>query len=324
MYATLAHNPSSTVEQILADIVAVITGETDLNNLSSVAVASSELNTTTAAGWTLWDDVSATQKVVRQVVSDDPTKHKYLLFKTSGNNVYMNTYRDWDNVAHTGNQWLSFQQDQGASQFNDRYIASASSEYGTVTCVSSSATHYASQHLYNNEQSLWYPVLVSEHTRDSAWDTVANGYVPVALSNGSNSSPSTMDRYFCLPNGPIDAGTDWDNVNTTYYNHSTASLTTINSIVTASEDSASVVPFRPVGLDANKNEALTLVPLRVVGNSGYHQGGDLTSKCNIWMIGAIGATFNTRILASGAEYRVWPINTTNAAASPARSFAVKV
>lgn len=307
MYATLAHNPSATTEQIFADIVAVATGETDINNLVSVSLVSSSIDATTPAGWTLHDDVSATEKIITAAVTDDPTRSKFIRIYVNASDIQCEVYKSWDAVAHTGVVYNHYNY-AGSSNGVVKSIATTDANFGTVTCLSVSAAHFASSHLYTNEQSSYYPVIITEHNRESPWDTVANGYIPLAICRGDGSTNldwTSIADGWNFPEGPVDASTDWDN-STGFDQRCVGGLNTIGMrSETTSLESCVRIPART--LNSSKQSIIPLQPMRVTGYNGYHLGGNITSKCNIYLTGAINAGWNSKIISGPDEYRVWPI-----------------
>jgi hypothetical protein len=97
------------IAEIGADIVAVLTGETDKNNLvcANIVLANTSITANTPAGWELWDSGWATnQYVLRAPTVDDPTQFKYirLVFSTFSSIYYscvVYGMDSWNNVSHT-------------------------------------------------------------------------------------------------------------------------------------------------------------------------------------------------------------------------------
>lgn len=81
MYATLTFKSTaeSSLGDVVADIVKVLTGETVKANLSAEIVqAGTTIISTVPAGWTVEQNVSATDVVLKSEISDDNTKFKYI------------------------------------------------------------------------------------------------------------------------------------------------------------------------------------------------------------------------------------------------------
>lgn len=324
MYATLAHNPSATINEVLSDIVAVATGETVVSNLLSTSLVSSAINATVPAGWTLHDDVSATEKVITAAITDDPTRSKFIRFYVSGSEIQCQFYKSWDNVAHTGVVYQQYVWG-GSASGTTKSVASIDATFGTVTCISASAAHFASTHLYNNEQTSYHPVIITEHNRESPWDTVANGYIPIATlwgDTGNNGTWTTSHQSWNFPEGPISDTLDWD-YSSGYDSRGVAGLNTVGMRPEAAQmESCLNIPQRM--LDVNKQEMIPLQPIRITGYDGYHIGGNISTKCNMYIVGNLNAGWNSKIISGGVEYRVWPILDTSESTQDQLYLAVKI
>src|SRR5574343_619720 len=88
MYAKLQISGTATAAQVVTDIVAVLTGTTDVNALSAQIVkANSQIISTDPAGWTLVGDYLTTGKVLSAPVADNAAQYKYVAIFTSGTSV---------------------------------------------------------------------------------------------------------------------------------------------------------------------------------------------------------------------------------------------
>ena len=88
MYAKLQISSTATAAQVVTDIVAVLTGTTDVNELSAQIVkANSQIISTDPAGWTLVGDYLTTGKVLSAPVADNASQYKYVAIFTSGTSV---------------------------------------------------------------------------------------------------------------------------------------------------------------------------------------------------------------------------------------------
>lgn len=105
MYATYYYSAAATQANILSDLVAILTGETDKNNLSaSCNKTSTTITATVPAGWTLHDGSSGTnKKVIKALYQGSSTEYKYLeinVYSTTRFTVQM--YETFNNSTHTG------------------------------------------------------------------------------------------------------------------------------------------------------------------------------------------------------------------------------
>lgn len=108
MFATIEWQQNATLNNVLQDITDVITGETDVSNLSAdVVQGNSEISVSISTSpWTLHDDVAGGHKQIRCQQTDSGVfKHIGLHHKsdTLANAMYsISCMDDWNNVTHAG------------------------------------------------------------------------------------------------------------------------------------------------------------------------------------------------------------------------------
>lgn len=103
MYIKYTSTATHTMENVLADLVKLITGTT---NLATLSANCDQANTmiianTIPAGWTLHDDISIYDQVVK-APHESGSIQKYAWLSTGTGYISIKTYQTWDNVAHTG------------------------------------------------------------------------------------------------------------------------------------------------------------------------------------------------------------------------------
>jgi hypothetical protein len=108
MFAKYVYN-AGTQANFLSDIVALMTGESNKNNLSSMCNKdTTTITSTLAAGWTVHDASAGTNKVcVKALLPNSVDTYKYVVIDTN-NATYCRflVYETWDNSAHTGTNLL--------------------------------------------------------------------------------------------------------------------------------------------------------------------------------------------------------------------------
>jgi hypothetical protein len=134
MFALYKHQGAIILDDILNDIMLILTGETDINNLSgtcdpSVSYIKTDIST---SPWTLWDDHNGTEKILRVEQSDDSGRYKYIGLKhnsgiTSSARIAFTVMESWDNGAHTGTNELAADYDK---QKMGVYLAQPPSAFG--------------------------------------------------------------------------------------------------------------------------------------------------------------------------------------------------
>ena len=167
----------ATAADMIADMKYIITGGTDKNALKSNVDKSLTFFDTSVStsNWTLFDNVSTTEFVVRQPVYDDPSKYVYLRISASSpSQLYYQLCEGWNATTHAAIGFATNQHSQSSG-----FQSGAS--YYNVICASDK--HFF-LHCSNGTQS----VLATARTRSALWDTVANGYLPYSLIGGNGSS----------------------------------------------------------------------------------------------------------------------------------------
>lgn len=89
MFAEIAWSGTPSNATFIADIVAVLTGETDTDNLSDDIITGQQgtnIVSTIPAGWEVWDNSTGVndEYVLRAPTIDDPTQYKYCKLKVTG------------------------------------------------------------------------------------------------------------------------------------------------------------------------------------------------------------------------------------------------
>ena len=113
MHATLAFEGASSltagnITLVANDIIAILTGETDKNNLSAMnSPGGTSIASTYPAGWEVWDSDTGVlnEWVLRAPTVDDATQYKYvkLRFFTSSSYMYIeqSIMEDWNPATNT-------------------------------------------------------------------------------------------------------------------------------------------------------------------------------------------------------------------------------
>jgi hypothetical protein len=107
MYAKYAYTAAATVANVMSDLVALLTGESNKANLSAGCdQANTEIIATIPAGWTLHDAAAGTNKqVLKAPFSYNGSLFKFLMLDHSLNTntrLTLYGYETWNEVAHTG------------------------------------------------------------------------------------------------------------------------------------------------------------------------------------------------------------------------------
>ena len=146
------------------DIIAVLTGETDKNNLSAFNLpGGTTIASSFAAGWTIWDSSTGTadEWVLRAPCDGDATQYKYVKLRFFASGTYLGighqTMEDWDAGSNTPtnactegtvnyNRYPTNSYSNGVTEVmaTNRYIMIRASLYGRtwgIPCMEISRTH---------------------------------------------------------------------------------------------------------------------------------------------------------------------------------------
>lgn len=104
MYAVYCYQAGSTATNVLADMVKLLTGETNKANLSSDCVqANTSIISTVSAGWTVHDSaVGSGSQVIKCLQADGTTMKYYRLMNNDSTSYRGIAYESWNATTHTG------------------------------------------------------------------------------------------------------------------------------------------------------------------------------------------------------------------------------
>ncbi len=214
MHATLAWQPdqplnASNLTACAEDIIAVLTGETDKNNLGTMNLpGGTTIASSIPAGWEIWDDDPAVDVtypdawILRAPTVDDPAQYKYvkLAFRISSNYFYIRhqVMEDWNNVSHTATNLCT------VDEVNYTRFPPQNYSFGSMEIVASARFIFIRANLYSLTAS--FPAM--EISRVHPCLAIGSGRVPVVqLSGNAFGDTATNDRYARIPRVLDDAGT---------------------------------------------------------------------------------------------------------------------
>lgn len=174
MYATYVYAAGATRANVLSDVTAILTGETNKTNLSAACVqASTSIVSTIASGWAVHDSSPATDsKVIKAPHSDEGSVYKLAYLNISDTLLKVDMCISWDEVAHTGVK----------SAASIGQVISVTS--GGTVFIYASARFFALYSEYYNSSGVKYsgattyggPSGIFEMSRIAPWLTVGSGY----------------------------------------------------------------------------------------------------------------------------------------------------
>ena len=295
MYSVYKYNNGATQANVLADVVAILTGTTDVSTLSASCdkVNSTVLTTWATAGWLMHDATpgTANSAVLKAPISDNPGQFKYLWLSTNTANAFISVlYESWNATSHTGTNPTSYDSTAGYTQRVNYAYAS-----GGFIYISSSENHalfhtYSSGNAIGTSNTLG-PTGCVDYTRWNPWDVPANGYLPTlspALSGFSNGNQAQLTR--------VKTPTGTDAVGDPARSY-------ISFMGCTALPSAGRIP------NSAGNLIVPLIPIyhNYTSSAAYwHLGGNITEKCNIWGLGVGSGSFLDETTSSGNQtYVIW-------------------
>lgn len=103
MYAVYSYDLNSTPASVLGDLIKIITGETNKDNLSAQCVkANTSIISTVPAGWSVHDAFAASNAQVVRAINQDGITYKYCYWATTEGQLQQATYETWNASLHTG------------------------------------------------------------------------------------------------------------------------------------------------------------------------------------------------------------------------------
>ena len=297
MQAQISYNAdvNNNATQILADVTAILTGETVVGNLTgNIDVGASSINTTfETVAWTLYDDVSADTKVFRLPVHDDPTAYFYVeIFKQSVNEVHHRIWESWDNVTHAGTESIYYN-----SGVNKLFMCIAYSVVGFKINFTATARHLLCRSDYNLNDINYLAGFV-QYDRGEVWDTVADGFKPVISTY--NSGGFFSDRVHALPHRRSNGAVTYGALGIMYpaTRYGTSQFDRFNATLGGNSGAAR-------GLDVNGNSVHNMYE---IGFS--YQGPDerfLTGKAHdMYLATYQNGAFGDTVSIGGNTYGIWP------------------
>ncbi|MBF0423678.1 MAG: hypothetical protein HQL73_11875 [Magnetococcales bacterium] len=295
MYCKYVYKASATQANILADVVAVLTGTSSVASLSSDCdKVNSVLITTVAAGWTVHDPSAGTNsQVLKAAFADDTATFKYLWISTNTSGYIITAiYETWNASTHTGTNLCYYSNNTTVSQ---RIVTSGSNILNVLATaryalfLSDTGAGYT-----NKGPSSGYCVSgVVERTREMSWDTPAAGYPPYLYFCWGGLSPAYAPRVKARGTGDLTGSSATMNLGPVY--HSSLSNIETGFIPDAGGNQyalASSINVNRAGLSYNYASLF----------------GNITSSCDIWVLPL--STYNTydQVSMDGKTYLALPFN----------------
>lgn len=320
MYAKLQISGTATAAQVVTDIVAVLTGTTDVNALSAQIVkANSQIISMDPAGWTLVGDYLTTGKVLSAPVADNASQYKYVAIFTSGSSV---AYQLGEGYNAGGKTLTTATASHGLiSNYASNTVTFPHGNTTFDLYITASARHIGFHTLINSAGNYYSGDLggVFESTRKDIWNTSSSGFLPAVQTNSS---------YGLIAHGSSTASTQLSStasLNTTRYMADSGATPTIISAGkstmtlpwysgTPNDGDTNIITLTSCGMNATGSSMVTnatgskvhgLIPFGHGRCVHRFIGGEISPVCNIFITTfSFGAAYDT-ITVSGVTYEIW-------------------
>lgn len=194
MYSKYSYNIGATKANILADVVAILTGTTDKALLSAVCDETNTeiLTTYDPAGWTVHDatPVQADTVVLKSPCEGDAAQFKYVSVQvtdTPAERIKLQLWDTWDEVtAHTGTN--------PAGNTTDGYSQRwSSTTIGTLYICANSGLLYILSQLSGvlGSATSNFAAMVAEGSRGFNWCDVGEGFMPACIFPATGTTSGT-------------------------------------------------------------------------------------------------------------------------------------
>ncbi len=335
MYAVYKYLNGATAANVLADVVAILTGTTDVNTLSaSCDKVNSSIFSTNAAGWEMHDASAGTNSVVlKAAVHDNASQYKYMWLTTNTAGYFgCALYETWNATSHTGTNvcnndtsstgwqrvnyafatggFLYISATARHALFHSLSSGSTLGQTGTATQVSTSwAPHYNAGATMSTGSGGGVSGCV-EYARWSPWDTSTSGYLCAASINNSGGASAgylgnNMRPFVCPPRIRGFNGVDWTG---------NASMGVLGTPIPTGYDNYNgwhlFTQFAPPNNKITNGAGSYITPMLPMTcgniNNGWF-GGNISEKCNAWFLPYSLGYMGDEITVSGQQYVVWAI-----------------
>lgn len=173
MFARYEYKAGSLVADVVNDIVALLTGTTDVALLSASCIKENSSiisDVTRPAGWELWDAAAVANGKCIRALNEDGSSYKYVVvYHNNVSGLQLRLYESWNASTHVGTN---------LAYASDNWSSSVALNNGGALFISASVRGIIMQ---GYTVGAWDsgPIAVMEHTRDEPWDTPAFGLPPV-------------------------------------------------------------------------------------------------------------------------------------------------
>lgn len=111
MYGRYVYTAAATLNDVIDDIAAILTGQTNSSLLAAAVIPDTELDGTIPTTWSVYDNATGSDNprvILRSAISDAGSKYKFLGLGNNGSgSLVVYSYEDWDTSTNTGTNAVS-------------------------------------------------------------------------------------------------------------------------------------------------------------------------------------------------------------------------
>lgn len=110
MYGRYVYTAAATLNNVIDDIAAILTGQTNSSLLAAAVIPDTELDGTIPTTWSVYDNATGSDNprvILRSAISDAGSKYKYLGLGSDAGSLVVYSYEDWNATTHTGTNAIS-------------------------------------------------------------------------------------------------------------------------------------------------------------------------------------------------------------------------
>jgi hypothetical protein len=111
MYGRYVYTAAATLNNVIDDIAAILTGQTNSSLLAAAVIPDTELDGTISTTWSVYDNATGSDNprvVLRSAISDAGSKYKFLGLGNDGSgSLVVYSYEDWNTSTNTGTNAVS-------------------------------------------------------------------------------------------------------------------------------------------------------------------------------------------------------------------------
>lgn len=110
MYGRYVYTAAATLNNVIDDIAAILTGQTNSSLLAAAVIPDTELDGTIPTTWSVYDNATGSDNprvILRSAISDAGSKYKFIGLGSNADSLVVYSYEDWNTSTNTGTNAVS-------------------------------------------------------------------------------------------------------------------------------------------------------------------------------------------------------------------------